>query len=358
MSAGENGTTENPTGTTQSETVTVSETDTGEETSTESDELPEYPLGLSNDGVDRLLFSEHTRTLAGTSFRTAWTRINRSKSEIDLERTYRVADNHAIGEWVNENGGTLTMIRINDGGFWREDLGDKYTYGESRDGFSMRLLAQEQWILPLIAAANWNEPTLVQDSGPAIWEVTMSDLVQTTPVPGYFQGELQSVSGSMEVDERGVIHSFQGRFGLTGPNVQPDVLRYQIQYSVDAIGEVSVSVPGWLSTAKDRRPIVEAAITDDQNYVRFTLSSGNQLEPGTQFTVYDEVNRLNFTETVIDEAITPGETVYFYKETADPLGGKISRGSRPQDASPVTLSEEYHMWASRGNVEYFGTVSL
>lgn len=69
MSAAENGTTADSMGITQSGTATTgAETETSEQTSTDHEDPPEYPLGLSDDGVDRLLFSEHSRTLAGPLF--------------------------------------------------------------------------------------------------------------------------------------------------------------------------------------------------------------------------------------------------------------------------------------------------
>lgn len=325
------------------------------ETPTDTEARPEYPTGLSTDGVSPLLYETHKRELAQTSFHTEFSEINLQKSEIKKDRSYDVDTGLAIGSWAFDRGGPVTMYRSSQGGFWREELGDRFTYGEGRRGYSIGEVTWKSWLVPALTTGEWGSPTASQQGAHQTWEVETTGFDAQGSIPGYWQGQLEGLSASMVVDARGIIRSMTTEFD----GIREEIGSYNVrfEYSVDSVGEVSVTEPAWLSTAQERRPQVTAELTSDRNFVRFTLDSGNQLEPATGFTVYDEQNRWNAINYRLEDPIEPGDTVYLYKEQEGPFNGQIARGSRPSDASPVSLANSYHMWASR-SLEYFGTVEL
>lgn len=335
-------------------TLTAAKADTDAGTATPG--AGTYPTGLSEEGVSAFLFDTHERELARTSFSVDWTRIDLLEETVRRRQHYDVETGFALGTWTYDRGGPVTIFRSNEGGFWREELGDEYTYGEARHGYSIDKVLWRGWLEPVLGAGTWSEPSTVRERDPATWRVETTSFDETGAVPGHFRGQLAGLSASMTVDERGIIHSLEAEFEATDTNV--DRVRQRLTFAVDAIGDVSVSEPSWLATAKERRPRVSAALTDDRNFVRFTLESGNALEPETVFTVYDELDRRNTIGYRLRDPVEPDETVYLYKEQEGPFHGQLARGSRPSNAEPVTLSSEYHMWADRGVSEYFGTVDL
>jgi hypothetical protein len=336
--------------TTRSTEGSTTETEATETTAAE----PSLPSGLSEDGVSDYLFDFHLRELGQRSFATNWTLFNRREEFVKLRREYRVGDAGAVGSWTFDEGGPVSMFRSTDGGFWREDLGDEYTYGMDRDGYDMERLTLAQWVRPFVRGGVWSAPSLVRRESPARWEVQLTEVEDDAAVPGWFSGTVESLSGSMVVDERGFIRSLD--CDMIATETAPGRVEYGVTYAVDSVDEVMVSEPAWLSTAKERRPRVSMALTDDRRYVRLTLESGNPIEPNTVINVHDEVETGRSLFYELREEIAAGETVYVYR--GQDGYAKLSRGGRPTNASPVPLESQYHAWANRSGVEYFGTIDL
>lgn len=337
-------------------TTTPAAAETSPETGASPSSQQGYPAGLSDDGVSVVLFDSHKRELAQTSFHTTFTAINLQNNELKQQRDYEVDTGFALGSWLFDDGGPVTMFRSHEGGFWREDLGSKFTYGEARQGYSINRVTWGSWLEPVISAGQWGEPTTIQEGNPPLWQVETIGFAETGSVPGWFTGTLEALSGSLTVGPRGIIYKLDAEFEAS--KLHGGVAHFEIKYRVDSVGEVSVSQPSWLPTAKDRRPEVTAALTDDRKFVRWTLESGNPIEPNTRCSIHDNNARAGAINYFLRDPIEPGETVYFYKEQEELHAGQIARGSRPSDASPVTLDSEYHTWADRNGTEYFGTIQL
>lgn len=314
-----------------------------------------YPTGLSEDGASPILFDVHKRELGRRTFQTEFTEVNLEEDENKQRRSYAVKPGLALGNWVYDRGGPVTMARTNDGGFWREDLGGEFTYGEGRHGYSTDVITWSNWLTPVLSRGSWQEPKVVQARDPTLWELKTTSYEESGEVPGYWHGDLLGLSATMRVDHRGIIHQMQSEF--QGSQSGAGEFKIRFTYEVSSIDSVSPSEPNWLTTAKDRRPTVSAALTSDRNYVRFTLESGNALEPDTIFTVYDVDNRWNAINYALRDPIKTGETVFLFKEESGPFHGQIARGSRPDNADPVSLEKEYSIWADR-SVTYFQPVRL
>lgn len=129
------------------------------------------------------------------------------------------------------------------------------------------------------------------------------------------------------MDHRGIIRSIDAEFTDNGTG--GDFTHQRLVHGVDSLGNVTVNEPGWLDTAKKNRPTVSASLVDDRKYVKFTIESGNAIEPATDFLMFDLENLVNVFGFRISEPVKPGETIFLYKEEEGPHTGQISRGSRP-----------------------------
>ena len=339
-------------------TPTQSDTSTPETTTTTTAAEPSLPSGLTENGVTAFLYPTHARALRNTSFRARWTKLNRTASEIEWQRTYLGDQGVALGKWNRENGNAFEIYRNGSDNYWREVLGDRATYGNDTSRKDSAIWGQE--VQPLLAAADWRAPERVDETRPARWTVTSSSAVADPPTPGYNdQGELVSISSArMTVDERGIIRSIEATYAVRR-NQQK--LTFQINYTLDFIGTASVSEPGWVATAREQTPVVRAALTDDNQFVRMTIESGNRLEAGSVVFV-DVGNDFHNFHTRLDEPIDSGDPVYLYKPADAPdTGGVdagISRGSPPANASPATLESSLFLASRRWTTTYFERVDV
>lgn len=328
------------------------------ETSTEPEPTatPEFPLGLTADGVEPFLFDQHKQELSTAGFHTVFTAINRADGSIKEHKEFDVETGFALGNWSFDQGGPVDMFRSSDGGFWREDLGDRFTYGEDRDNYSIHTVVWGAWTEPVVSGGEWGPPELVSGGADPTWRVETTGFDSSARVPGFFMGQLETLDATMAVNHRGIITRLAATFQATrrhGGSVD-----YEIEYEVDSIGEVSVSEPGWVSTAKERRPQVSISLTDDQQFVRLVHESGSPIEPDTRWVLWNDDVQNGEINYFLEEPISEGDTVYFYEEEAGTKHGQIARGSRPTDASPVTLDANYESWADRNGTEYYGVVDL
>jgi hypothetical protein len=340
------------------DTPTDSPTDSPTERETETEGTPpepSYPLGLSEAGVRGFLMDVHQRELTRRGFRDDWVLVNTARSEIETRQTYRVADGVALGEWAYSEGGAVTIYHNNRGGFWREDLGSAFTYGEDRRAYSIDAVTFSRWIRPVLDQGSWSEPELIARQEPARWRVTVTGVDSSTTDIGYFRGQFSSLSGSAVVDEDGIIREIDATF--TASPERGGTVRRRIRNTVGEIGTTSVQEPSWLSTAKKRRPTVSASFVDDRNYVRIEHRSGNPIEPDSDLTVFDENRRENTIAYEFREPVEAGETVFAYRDGPEKTD-RIARGGRPENASPVPLDGSYSLWIDRGTREYFDVLEL
>lgn len=334
-------------------TATTTEADTDEpDTDTETPDDPTYPSGLTDDGISTFLYGTHERALSETSFRANWKLFDATRSQTDRRKTYRADPDAALGEWNALLGDFVEMYRSDGGSFWREELGDRYTYGKDSPT-DRNPSVWGLYIDPFLTATDWDPPSRVNESRPAIWEVTGSGVEESSAVPGWNSGEMLAIqSASARVDENGVIRSIEGDYRIRDHNDQK--VAYQLDYSIDSLGAVSVSEPAWLSTAQQKAPTVSASITDDQQSIRMVIESGNRIEPETRVEVRQKQG--GFFDRGLDEPIEVGVPTFLYKSAEAPeseADAGISRGSRPQSVDTATLDGEYKLHAHRGSASYF-----
>ncbi|MDX1748504.1 MAG: hypothetical protein R3324_21435, partial [Halobacteriales archaeon] len=288
------------------------EPETPTEAGSEPTATPEYPLGLTRDGVEPFLFDQHKNELSTTGFHTVFTAINRADGSIKEHKEFEVETGFALGHWTFDQGGPVTMFRSSDGGFWREDLGDHFTYGEDRDNYSIHTVVWGAWTEPVVTGGEWGPPELVSGGAEAAWRVETTGFDPSTEVPGFFMGDLEALDATMTVNHQGIITRLDAAFEAT--LTHGGTTEYEIQYEVGSIGEVTVNEPDWVSTARERRPQVSTALTDDRQFVRLEHEAGNPIEPNTRWVLWDHDVANGEINYFLKEPITEGETVYFYEE--------------------------------------------
>lgn len=311
---------------------------------------PDFPTGLSEDGVQAYLADSHTNELARTSFATEWVEANVSDGRVTQQRRYRVDEGQAIGEWTSQ--GAVTMFLSGDGGYWREDLGGTVTYGHHRSGYDIRELTNNEMLRILFQAGSWQEPRVAARGEDPAFEITADgiDSTATTAVKREFEAEsLDSFSSSGRVRESGIVTDLDTVLEFISQD-EDRLVQFEVRYGVSDIGRVSVSEPDWLSTAKSQAPEVSARLTDDERFVEMDFESGNPILPETDLVLWNEDAHNNDGYYNIRDSLESGTTYYLYL-TDGQMG--VSRGSPPTDVSPDPLTDRYSLWAHRNGAEYF-----
>ncbi|WP_439026495.1 hypothetical protein [Haloarchaeobius sp. DT45] len=345
---------------TDSTTTTTHEpTSTAEETTTQEPAEPTFPTGLSEEGVSAFLYPTHRKALYQTSYEAQWIKRDRRNSTVKWQKQYLGDHGESFGTWRNHDGNPVQMYRTVQGNYWREDLGDRVTFGDDMEDRDPALWGEE--VQPLITAGDWSSPTRVNETRPAIWKVTTETVGDESVVPGRSHGQpgkvLSIPSAEMHIDERGVIRKLEARYRILDEGIGE--FEYESLYTIDRVGAVSVQEPSWLSTAREKVPAVTATLTDDTRFIRFELESGNRLEPGTRVVVDVENGDPGF-HLILDAPIEPNTPVYLYRPSDEPASGavgRLSRGSRPADANPAPLEHSYSFYARRHGNFYFHRIN-
>lgn len=352
---GSSPTDEAPTAAPETATATPSPT-----TTFPADSTPTYPSGLSADGVTAFLYPTHVKTLAATSYRTRWTKLDRRDSVLKWQKQYRADPQGAFGTWTRTEGGPVEIYRYPGGGYWRESLGDRVTFGDDGAHRWSRVANWAVELAPLLRAIAWSAPTRVNEERPAVWELTGTGIAEASAVPGHHEpGEVLAVdSASLTVDERGIIRSVTADYRLR-EGKDGEEFSYAIEFNVDSIGAVSVPEPSWLATAKEQVPTVTASLTDDRRFVRVRIESGNRLEPNSRISVFDAERDAKFI-VPLDAPVEPGQPAYLYTATPEAAFsmGDIARESPPSDVSAGQLSSTYELAAFRRDTRYFDRIDV
>ncbi|WP_439028327.1 hypothetical protein [Haloarchaeobius sp. DT45] len=341
---------------TETATATATPTETETRTRTERTGDPEYPSGLSADGIGQFLYAFHTQELSRASFRTNWSKIDVDRSHIKWQKSYRADDGTALGSWTRSEGGTpFEIVRSGADAIWREDLGDHYTYGNDDEGYSVEEITWGRELQPLLRAGDWKEPTLVEEEYPAVWEVQTDTVADESAIPGYHRGTIEELSATVEVDENAVVRSVQANYRIQERD--GNTIRYASQFELDSLGDVDVSEPSWLPTARESVPTVSATLSDDDRFVKLVIESGVRLEPGSYVMLFGGGGDSHWP---LEEPIEPGVETYLYKSSNwdDDHHLAVARGSTPTGVSPLPFDGPLEIAARRKTNTYFSGVSV
>jgi hypothetical protein len=315
-----------------------------------------YPIGVSDGGIDPILFSAHTRALTGRGFRTSWQKINDTQGRITRQKTYDVDSGVAVGEWTRRDGGQVTMVRSGTGGYWRENIGDDYVYGQAQTGFDWHRIAWEQEIRPQLAAWDWGTPERVNDDRPAQWEVTADEIANPSTAPGYHIGTVQSFEGAtLRVDEDGVIRSLSSAYTVDQSTEGHETLRFLTEYETRAFGQVSVNEPSWVETAREQRPRISATYDSDRRFVAVTIESGSRLAAESRIVVLPDSGPSDRFVVELPEPLEPGVTAYVWQgdTSSTPREARLQRGAPPSGVSPPRFEGPHGVLAYRDTTTYF-----
>lgn len=315
--------------------------------------VPDYPPGLTEDGVNELLWAAHTGSLDSTGFRATWQKLDHESGEHKWDKTYRADATAAIGEWQRTYGGPVTIFRSTDSGYWQEVLGDRTIYGDDGAG---RRLDRVLWgleIVPLLRAAAWDRPEHLHDTEPPVWSVSTDAIDEPSAIPGYYpSGTVDSISGQLEVREDGVIRRLEALYAMEDQHGDPHT--FEITYEVDSIGAVSIERPDWVETAPDHVPDVTATLTDDRRFIRLTVDSGAAIAVDSRLVVTDTTDTESESLTHLDADLEPGDAVYLYRTPSEGTHNlHLSRDGRPSDVTVDPFEFAYELTGYRRDTRYF-----
>lgn len=328
------------------------DTETSPDTTTESDgEDVEFPFGISEEDVLAVLVDTHLGEVGDARYEKQWRNTNVTTGDTLAAQDVRIGDGQAIVDL--QNGGDVTVFYDSEGAYWRENTSASATYGRARGTFDLNALERTNVLRPLFVAGAWESPTVVDGR----IEIGAEGIDRPAALEDEFEmAALESFSASGVVRESGVIERLQAEFQFVPQRREDRLFTVQVVHRITDFGDVSVSEPDWLGTAKERAPTVSVAITDDQQFVEFEHESGTSILPETNVTLFDKDRNRNWGGGEIRETVAPGTTMYFWMED-----GRLSwsRGSRPTGADPQTIDGRYGFWMARGTgAEYFGEAQL
>lgn len=333
------------------QTTTTKTNDSRERTTTtESDETAtesEYPLGLGNDGVSPVLIDAHRRTLSRTTYRADITTEDLVHDEMRTNRTARI-DGEAETAVVTRGGTDETTIyRTPDGTVWCYPLDDGTTYGQNGESYEEEVHRLAEPVEIAVQTGLFGTPERIE-SGPAVWRVTADEVDDPSRLfdehfpNDYDEGSVEQFSATLEVTERSVVRSLVLEFELVGMD---ELISTRTELAVSKIGELTVSEPDWVSTARERAAQLSVAVADERRALRVTHDGGNPVVAGTDVALEIEL------ENNRAEMIAPfesGQTMFVYVENDEV---RIARGLMPTDAEPTPIPRDkniYFVMAYRG----------
>lgn len=324
------------------------------ETTTESDEDVDYPIGLDAGGVNSYLADNHINMLANTSFTNRFRSTNLSDSTTKFSKVSHIDDSTALVE----RKANVTMYVTPHSRYWRRPVNGTATYGLMPSSFSYKRTAMLLGLRPLLKAGLWNAPERLDDGNG--FKITADDFddVERLQDLWWFGGpqndEMRSFTAEGRVTTEGII----SRLGVDYQFISQDrdrLLRFEVRHRVNDIGNVSVSEPDWHQTAKEQAPSVTARIIDDHQFIKMQHHGGNPILPGTDIRLKSKESGDWVAWGTTHEPIEAGTTVYLWVE-GDQF--QLQDGTKPSAASPQTLNDQYTFSVNHANVHYFPPVEL
>lgn len=331
--------------------MTTADGDVGDaDTTTAADEPASYPVGIDDDGVYALLVDNHVNTLVDATFTENWTSVNRTRGETTESMSVQVDDGHALME--RGTGVDLQIYYHADGGFWREDLGSRETYGQDRRGYDVEWVTKSRDLRQLVVAGDWNAPTWTGGR----YEITATGTQNPAGLEREYEAtSIESFDATGFVTAEGILTELTVDFEFVH-ETEDRLYAVRVEHRVTDIGLSSVSEPSWYGTATNRAPQVDVRVDDANEYVVFEHRGGNPIEPDTNVVLYDRENRRNWGYRDNRDPFEAGDVVYLWMDQNDQLQWR--RGSRPTTASPQSLDRQLAFWMHRHGAEYFGNVEL
>lgn len=174
--------------------------------------------------------------------------------------------------------------------------------------------------------------------------------------PGYVPGTLNSLSATMQIDQRGVIRSVKASYQIVEPpEGSGRTQNYRTKFSINNIDETVAGKPSWVPTAVKKRPKVSAELTDDRRFVRFQINSGSPLTPKSYIEIFtNRIPSSSYTMRIENQVST--ETDMYLYRSGDPgeypnIG--LTRGRRPSNVLPPRFGEKVDLRPRRGILGYF-----
>ncbi|NHN41920.1 hypothetical protein G9C85_09800 [Halorubellus sp. JP-L1] len=329
-------------------------TATGDGAATASE--PSFPPYVSEDGTRDGLADVHRSVLWRTSYELDFRIVDLNEGRVQHAWRTRHEDGRAAKSLQDGSRLHAFYDDADEGPYWRQDVGDGYTYGQARVHAMTqeKLLTETRWVEGFLKAGDWSSAELREDG---LARVTAPGVEWPKSLPNWFPvREVREFEGELLVRESGTVAALTVEFEFETNRVE-DVQRRRVELRTRDLGAVSVPTPDWLGTARERAPTASVSLAEDASAIVVEQTDGNPMRPGTKVVLYDRRNRRNAGTTELDDPVEPGGRLYLSFD-GDGDGARLTRDPPTADDVAHPIEGEYDLWCRRGPFEYFGVAHV
>lgn len=335
------------------ETHRSTRTDTLE--STEADQTDtvsevHYPVGLSEDGVSKLLADAHHNGLTETSFRLGYNREN-----ISTGSTFESSTTTAAGERAferREEGRNLQRYYSTSGRWWRVAHNDATVYGANDLSVNEGRLTKRDEIKPLFVAGEFSGPESVTSEGENLYRVTASGVSDVEPIEQLLTNKdissIEGFSAEVLVTPDGTIRNLDAELQVVWSG-ELNAIKFEL--STSDVGTTVVSDPEWLATARDRVPRVDVEVSDGRRYVVYSHTGGGPVPSNARVILHESGSYNPDDRRILSEPFESGQKLHVWREDGETRYAR----SEPSNANPVRLGADYITSLDVGVANYVRT---
>lgn len=207
----------------------------------------------------------------------------------------------------------------------------------------------------MLQIGSWTVESSAEVDGTSRYTLALDGVNQSYVESNNISWNISTIEGSLVVDEQGRIHSLQSAMIFTEDDSEGAMaVSLQVSYSLDAVGDVTVSKPPWVSEAVESMTFFDATVTAvDGTFVKLTNDGPDAIPAGATVTLWQDDSGSGPT---IQDAVEPGETIWIYK----PVEGYQWKIAREQPADGQSLSGNFRVVVKNGftNTLFEGTVEF
>ncbi|MCT9094567.1 hypothetical protein [Haloarchaeobius sp. HME9146] len=279
---------------TAAETTTATESDTTAETDAAAAEVPDYPSGLDEDGIQSYFADTHSNALSGESFTLRRRIIDQdhgSTLENDLNRVGSGGEALVTTQFNTE----VTKYHSSRGVVWRQTHQGSVRFGSNPMSLPRREFTGYRLLQKLLRAGEFGAPSDPDTGGDLVtWDLRAEALADPGPIEQRFNAAaVNSFGADLTVDERGIVDELVAEFTFD-PAYDDTEKSLLTRIETSDVGGTSVSEPSWAGKARERSPKLKPSMGDDRRVVTISHEGGDPVPAGAEISMYDESGHLGF----------------------------------------------------------------
>lgn len=320
--------------TAEASTDTQDPTETQSATETRTQAEPDYPIGMSRNGVSGTLAEGNENALAQQESYT----VDIGKNEVGK---YENSVTHAMeGSDLALQSGRRGSEQRSFDRYYEDDLvlgrvqqADGYLFTEITTpwGFPLNWLLRTKILQSQFKAGEFSEPAATSVEGEEVFRSTSSGVSDPEPILNqwsWFNGDsIGDFSASVLVRPDNTIKRYTSSTTLVGESV----LTIEFDYETSGFGSSPVSEPGWTADARNRAPKFETTHRSDGHLT--VEHVGGQSIPGEAAVSLSAAEGDYSGRQSLDENLSEGDGLWIWRE------GSSMKWSfeQPTDSNPDPL---------------------